>query len=351
MKKFGKKLLALTLAGVLALNPMVALAADSTESPAEGELGGDGKIEGVVDKEIFVVELPTVTESDTTFDFILDPQGLIKETTGAAYTSKTFDDTAKGVYFNNTAEGAAKDYSGASDALVAINKGTVDVDVTLEATVDALSGDGYEIVMTDDKTFASDTNTSLYLALKSKVGSDEQEKAITTANDVSSAKIEASLDKAPDEAYEIKYADGAYKYQLTTAASAADYDGFASIEFSLEGACNTAETVDWSAAKDATPTVDVTWSLKEHEDNLTATKTAASTAAITVAVTQKVTGVKLTKFGSDAIDYNLTASQFSSTDSVLTIVASYAKGFTQNAEFTVTYEDGSTQALILTVTE
>ncbi len=261
MKKFGKKLMALAMAGVLMCAPLTAFATEvDDESAAQGNITGSGDVEGIVNKDVFKVVLPTVATGDTTFNFILDPQGLIKATAGAKYTGATFDENAKGLYFANPQADSTTKYMASSPALTATNKGTVDVDVTLTATADAATlkdtTKGYTIGLAADDTFANDKTTSVYLALVS--GSQ------TAALSADGATITDTLAAAPADAYEVTYdtTDSKYKYGLTAAAQAAGYTGFKSIDFNLTGACNTA--ADWAAAEDAAPSVEVAWTLEKH---------------------------------------------------------------------------------------
>lgn len=258
-RKNLSKFVAIALAGAMMIAPLPVSAAEiDSEDAAQGTTSGDGNVEGIVNKDVFKVELPTIPadNSDTTFDFILDPQGLIKDTNGAAHTGDTFDENAKGVYFANPQDGGGNKYMASSPALTAKNKGTTDVDVTLTATAKALSDSGYAIGLSEDDTFTDDKSTSVYLALVS----GDQTAALTKDG----ATITDTLNAAPADAYEVTYnsTDNKYVYGLTAAAQAADYTGFDSLDFNLTGACNT--NADWAAAKDAAPSVDVAWELEKH---------------------------------------------------------------------------------------
>lgn len=251
------KLAALAMAGAMAIAPLPVSAAEvDSEDAAQGTTTGTGDVEGIVNKDVFKVELPTIAAGDTTFNFILDPQGLIKDTDGAAHTGATFDENAKGLYFANPQSDSTVKYMASSPALTAKNKGTLDVDVTLSAAANALSDTGYSIGLAPDDTFAGDKATNVYLALVS----GDQTVALTDEG----ATITDTLDAAPADAYEVTYdtTDSKYKYGLTTAAQAADYAGFDSLNFNMTGACNTA--ADWAAAEAAAPTVDVAWTLERH---------------------------------------------------------------------------------------
>lgn len=258
-RKNLSKFVALALAGAMMIAPLPVSAAEiDSEDAAQGSTSGDGNVEGIVNKDVFKVELPTIPDddSDTTFDFILDPQGLIKDTNGTAHTGATFDENAKGLYFANPQSDNSIKYMGSSPALTAKNKGTTDVDVTLTAAAKALSGSGYTIGLSEDETFAGDKSTSVYLALVS----GDQTAALTKDG----ATITHTLNAAPEDAYEVTYntTDSKYEYGLTAAAQAADYTGFDSLDFNMTGACNTA--ADWAAAEAAAPSVDVAWELERH---------------------------------------------------------------------------------------
>lgn len=255
-RKNLSKFVALAMAGAMMIVPIPASAAEvDSEDAAQGTTTGTGDVEGIVNKDVFKVELPTVATGDTTFNFILDPQGLIKDTNGTAYTNATFAPDAKGLYFANAKDDGSTEYKASSPALSAKNKGTTDVDVTLTAAAKDLSGTGYSIGLSDSDAFA-DKSTSVYLAMVS----GSQTAPLTKTG----AKITSTLNAAPADAYEVTYnsTDSKYEYGLTAAAQAAGYTGFDSLDFNLVGACNT--NADWASAKDATPGVDVAWELERH---------------------------------------------------------------------------------------
>lgn len=247
MKNY-KKILAAGLAVSMVMgSSMVALAEDQ-----EGGTSGTGGLEGSVSTDVFSVVLPSVPESgDTTFNYILDPEGLIAEAGTDKYQGKTFEENAT-LFFLNTAEDAAKDYSSTSDALTVVNKSSSAVDVEVKATVESIDG----ITMSEDKTFADDTNTSLYLALKDAKGED----AITAEE---GASLTSTIAAAADGAYKIQWnsTEGKYENVLTDEAKADDYTGFAEYKFQLTGACNAAG--DWSGLTETAPVVNVVWSVKD----------------------------------------------------------------------------------------
>lgn len=181
-------------------------------------------------EDVFQVLFPANT--DHIFDFIMDPQELICRTNAAAYGGLTFEEGAT-LFFRRHDGGAEEDYSSSSDALVITNMGTEDVDIVLTASI---SSDSLEkISMTDDETFADDTETSLYLALT------DGEHTIAIDREAG-AVIHTTLEGVSGE-------DGAYR----------EY------RFWLMGAVN--GNGDWSEVKEVVPKVTVTWSVATGEEN------------------------------------------------------------------------------------
>lgn len=265
---------------------------------AGGNLEGAGNVEGVVDKEVFKVELPTVSTNDTTFDFIMDPQGLIEATNGAAYEGLTFESGAT-VYFANSV--SSNDYTSTSEDLKITNKSTMKVNVSLEATVAAVEG----LAMAESATFAADDkDAKLYLAI-----TDGTKTEAITAD---AAKITAEMAAAPADAYEVKYDSTGkeYAYDLTDAAKAESYDGFATYSFNLKGACN--PNGDWKDLANAKPAINVVWTVSK--DGAAAATTYESDGKTDVVIAYegpKASSVVVTPksiSGSNKDAFNLTAS-------------------------------------------
>lgn len=260
----GKKLLALALsASMVAGSNMMALAADQ-----KGEDEGTGEVQYVATSDVFSVVLPT--EAGTTFDYLLDPDGLIKATSGSRYNGKVFDDD-KTLYFlhaskvdgtvGGTAGTANCDYTDTSDEITVINKSTGAVDLTVTAKIAA--ADGVKMAATADMTGDGE---NLYMALVGNDGAADDTKAITTEG------VELTASIAPDaNAYEVKWIPGTgdeagkYEKSLTTAAQASDYTGFKSYTFKLTGACKANDTA-LTALKENPPKIDLTWSVKDFTD-------------------------------------------------------------------------------------
>lgn len=245
-----KKLLALGMAATMMLSSSVVALAES------GTGTGAGKVEGVVDTEVFSVVLPTTNE--TTLKFILDPQGLIKATSSAAYSGATFGEGT--LFFQNAGDSIS--YSNTSDVLTVTNKSSVKADITVTAKITGNDN----IALSSDDTFADDTTASMYMALVH--GSDK--KAIATSDGV---ELTATMDAATEGSYEYSYNSSASKYEYKLKDDVED-TAFAKYEFKLTGACNAKG--DWTGLAEAAPSVEVTWNIVKHVDNAAPTFSAGS---------------------------------------------------------------------------
>lgn len=353
-----KQITALTLTAAMAAGSSMAVLADD---PNSGHLEGSGEVEGVVSTDVFSVVLPTVTPSDTTYKFILDPEGLIAKTENERYANAVFEPDANLFFKLKDQDADSKDqYKSTSDAQEIINKSTMDVDVTLTATVTPGKG----VVMTSDKTFTDDTSTSVYLALTDGAATDPQVEAVGTNN---KAVMTASIDKAADDAYEVKWnsTDNKYEYVLTDKAKAADYTGFEKFSFALTGACNTAG--DWSELADAAPTVDVMWKVAKHAD-LSAPSipqssyTAAANTALEVDVNlgegdTAATGISSITFVKPSGDQaTIDSSKYTLSDGTLTLAAAWIDGQISgigsgnSRTYTVTFNDTAKTTATFTIT-
>ena len=91
-------------AAMIAGSSVTAFAATATTSPAHGTLTGKGSMEGIVDLDVFRVDVPTTPTSGVTdLDFIMDPQELIKATDGKRYLSTNAANTS-GISVNSKAD-------------------------------------------------------------------------------------------------------------------------------------------------------------------------------------------------------------------------------------------------------
>ena len=261
MKKTFKRFMAFAMVAVMMANPVSALAAelpDTTTSPAIGSADASGDVEGFVDTTIFKVVLPTSAEG--TFDFIMDPQGLISATSGEAHSGATFENNAT-VFFNTASADASGDYKSTSNYIQVLNKGTVDVNVSVEATIANLG----DIKMASGNTFASGDAAipELYLAFTASgdASGDAKDSAVALTKD--GAKLSAVLNAASESYYEFNYVSGEYTFDLKDAYASGDADDFSDYSFALTGACN--PYADWTDVKGQDPTVKVIWTLEDAE--------------------------------------------------------------------------------------
>ncbi len=260
-KRF-KKLLAGMLTATMVMG--MGITASAADAPATSGSGtGDGEFEGHVNKSVVEVTLPTA--SATTFAYKMDPEGLIAATEAQKYPGTTFESGAN-VYFLSAENTYTKD----SAKLKVINKGTVDVDVTVKAKI----ADDTKIKMATSSTFAADNkDASLYLGL---VVANEAAKAITKTDttEASDAIVKVGL-KGRDQNYEVTYTtDGGYAYAPKEGLVDANWNSF---EFGLTGACN--PNGDYSADALAAEDVTVTWSYAKHEASSTVTMLAENATA------------------------------------------------------------------------
>ena len=165
----------------------------------EGSGTGIGKVEGIVETDVYQVVLPTV--SNHTFNFIIDPLELINQTEGAGYNGKTFEKGST-LFFHRTGKGKKEDYSSVSNPITITNRGSVPIDVSLNVRIPSSSLDG--IKMTSDGGFKNDTSASLYMAVL------DGENVIPIGTDGMS--INKTLDAVPEEAFEYGYNKEKGKY-------------------------------------------------------------------------------------------------------------------------------------------
>lgn len=348
MKKTFKRFLAFAMVAVMMANPMSALAAETTTeettSPAKGSADASGDVEGFVDTTIFKVVLPTSAEG--TFDFIMDPQGLIAATSGDAYTGATFGDGT--VFFNTASANASGDYKNTSNYIQVLNRGTVDVNVSVEATIDGLS----DIAMASSDAFTSGDAAvpELYLAFTASGDASGDAKDANVALTKDGATIKAVLAAADQDKYEFNYASGNYTFDLREEYASGEADVFDNYSFALTGACN--PYADWTDVKGATPVVKVVWTLTDADsepEDITVTKTAGSTASKTFAVAGTVSSIVSVKYNGVANAITLTSKHYSVSGTNVTFNSTIMGAITADSEFTITFTDGTTQKLIVDV--
>ena len=347
MKRTFKKLMAFAMVAVMMANPMAALAA--TETSASGSASASGDVEGYVDTSVFKVELPTSAED--TFDFIMDPQRLIAATSGEAYAGATF---GEGTVFFETEEDS---YTNQSSFIEVLNKGTVAVNVSVEATV---AGLGNVNVVANESAFSTGSSAApeLYLAFVTSgdvvTGGPVVGAAVATDSKtkVTSAKVEATLPAAPADKYEYTYASGEYSFDLKDEYADDGAETFSDYSFALTGACNAA--ADWTDVVDVAPTMKVVWTLEDAEagpanPDLTATKKASSTAAISFTAAANISSASWVTFNGAERSGALTSSQCTISGTKITFPSGVAKVITGNTTVKLTLANGTEQLVKITV--
>lgn len=226
-----------------------ATASEETETQTETEEAPDSSVPA----DVFKVILPTIPEDDTTFDYILDPQGLIELTDAKKYggTDEVAFEHDKTLYFKSSrTEDGRPVYDNVSNALTVTNMSSREVKITVKATI----ANSESITMSESSTFdADDTSTSIYLALTDGTNTIP----ITSDGAVLNAVI-----NAPEDAYETVWDGEKNVYELTDTAKQEDYDGFQKYSFWLTGACNA--NADWSNVEGQIPEVFVVWEVKNE---------------------------------------------------------------------------------------
>jgi hypothetical protein len=226
-----------------------ATASEETETQTETEEAPDSSVPA----DVFKVILPTIPEDDTTFDYILDPQGLIELTDAKKYggTDEVAFEHDKTLYFKTSrTEDGRPVYDNVSNALTVTNMSSREVKITVKATI----ANSESITMSENSTFdADDTSTSIYLALTD---------GTNTIPITSDAAVLNAVINAPEDAYETVWDGEKNVYELTDTAKKEDYDGFQKYSFWLTGACNA--NADWSNVEDQIPEVFVVWEVKNE---------------------------------------------------------------------------------------
>ena len=364
-----KRFLAVLLAASMVLGNSVMASASSNiknGDPAEGSAEGSGSVEGLVNKNVFSVELPTEAEGESVFNFIMDPQELVSATDAARYTSAN-NVVSGSMYFKSVSTDGTYDLGPTSKALTVKNRGTMDVDVTLDAKVDGLSG--LELISTNasDVPAFDSGEPSVYLALSGNEisGNGTPEiKPITAGG----ARITSTISGADGE-YDISVSGDKYVYSLSS-----NSGNFAGYSFALTGARGGGDYDKWTAVEKTTPKVTVTWTLTKHFDpvapsltfglpsSTTNTVAKPATGPIKVKIdwgqgTQKASSIKSVVAASggtsktlvENTEYNIKKGDVDFNSDLLQFPGPYMSGVTETTTFTITFDTGDTATLIVTV--
>lgn len=290
MRKIFKQATSVALAAamVLSVSPVASAANDQTGTITPGL-----DFEGYVNKSVYDITVPTVTDAD--FKFVADPQGLLNVADSTIYTGP-----AGSVYFKTT--DASDDgstpatYTDKSKALTIINNSSYGVDVDLTVTVDTAKGGASNLSLVGKDALADAKTPSLYLGLISKQGADSGSpapgapgatedittvEATTKANTASLAAVAegengyklfsmtadeytAETDADAKAGYSTTASPSGYhyKYGLSTTYDAATNGD--KVSYVLEGACDT--TADWSNVDTSKVEIKLVWSVAKTPD-------------------------------------------------------------------------------------
>lgn len=286
-----KRLLAVTLAASMVMGNVVMASAATTDTykevsfnatgapiaPQQGQVTGTGYVTDLVQDKIFKVVVPAqrVTGEADLFDFIMDPQGLIDATSGAKYISgadiaggsnkevsinnytKISKDT--GLYFVNSSNGT-KTLSNTSDELVIINKSTMDVDISVNAKVEASSGG--RLTVSTDSEFTDYKEPSVYIGI---IPNGKTEKPLSAGD----ARVDTATIGNAKEFYTTSYNGTNIVYDIPSQnakGEAESTNAYKTYKFKLTGAVN--KEADWMNPSQVsnTATVTITYDLTEHVD-------------------------------------------------------------------------------------
>lgn len=257
--KFRKVLAAVLAATMVLGSGVVANAADP-----EGAGEGKGEVHVVKNPEVFDVVLPT--SSGTTFNYILDPTGVIEKTKYEAFggaTAATFDGTGNMWFENKKAtESDPRKFTNESDPINAYNKSNISVDIEVVAHLATPSG---ITIATQSVIRDTTASPSMYLAMKATENNASKEYPIKVAGTTATA----SIATASEDAYETRYVNKEYVNQLkATAAELKESDAdfgtlFQKYSFTLTGDCN--PDGEWKDLTTDPPVVNLVWTIQKPE--------------------------------------------------------------------------------------
>ena len=176
-----RKLMAGTLAMTMVVGSSITVLAEDANSAT-----GSGTSFDHVNKEVTSVTLPTTTDVANVFNYYVDPERAINDAQTLPNGTTTVTPNDDGVYFAvPSADGSSTTYSSSSKAVTFTGKNSVDVDVTVAATVTAGDADKDITLVADETALAAATTPALLMKLN--VGSDSQ--AITASGEIGRAHV------------------------------------------------------------------------------------------------------------------------------------------------------------------
>lgn len=309
-------------------------ALELTGTSSSTEIIGEGNIEGFVSTKVMKVVLPAVD-----VDFIVDPEGLIKSTRGAAYSNASFNYKINGsikndgfVFFKKT-KGKKTYYSSTAD-LYFKNKSSYPVKVGISAV---FSSGNSGVSLADPSNYNSTPQISFMLK-------DDIVGPVSIAS--ASNAFERTLKGIP-ECYYVSYSSSGYKYDLNTSKLSGKL--LPTYNVKLIGQCN--PDADWSETDMSTSNLKIIWNITSADN---AQITASSIKELNVSVnSKKVVDVVLTleysggnsvssvSYLSSGIENVLSSSEYSISGNKLTISSNTLKTLKVGSyTYKVTFSNG-----------
>ena len=215
--------------------PVIAVAVNTVTLPPE-----------IYGEDVILVVFPVISEdSDSLFDFIMDPQRLIYKTDAAKYGGGNVEEGAMLLFRNHD---GVYDFSGCSDRLTIRNQSNVPVIMTISASISNVG----EVDVVGSPDFGESNACSVYLAI---VDDEGNEQSVSENGEVS---VNIKMRRAPDNAYVylIDEEAGDYSYDFWRLLEEIDFDSYS---FGLKGCCNS--NGEWQNI-DEYPFVSVVWKVE-----------------------------------------------------------------------------------------
>ncbi len=247
------------MAGTLAATMVVgsSMTVFSADGDSANSATGTGTSFNHVDKDVIDVTLPTQADVKDVFNYYVDPERVIQDAGSLADGTTTVTPNNDGVYFLIPAasDGGTASYDSSSKAVSFKGQNSVDVDVSVAATVTAGDPEKDITLVADEDALNAATTPALLMTLK--VGNDS--KAIT--KDGATAK--ATVAGAPDN-FEVQGGNGdsndEFKYVVK---ASPDESKWNTTTVQLSGKTNNKEIPAGSNAM-TTPSIGLTWTIAKH---------------------------------------------------------------------------------------
>jgi hypothetical protein len=271
-----RRIIATAMASIMVLGSSMSVFAEDAVSGNTAGVSGNGTSTGHVDRAIVNVAWPVEVANDTTFDYIMDAEGLVRETASINAVHVTIPDEADdtGVYFGTATDATYANYSAAKEvknkSSISLNISATAVPSVSEGTMVALAGSQADIEAEGDTPILL-----LELAVGDKKGSISTNKGVTVTKTVSGCSAN----------YAVKNTTGTtYVYEMI---DSPDDTKWATASISLNGA--TRKVKDVGSVK--APKITVTWSYAKTDAPVPVDAAVVEVVNTTVNVTL-VSGVK-----------------------------------------------------------